>query len=218
MLGQLRGGDTAVDVGAYKGGYTYWMRRAVGAAGMVLVFEPQPALAAYLRQCGRDFGWTNVLVDEAALSSAPGKRPLLVPGREPSPGASLVGASLPEGARSYEVHADTLDGALARSGSGQTLRLIKCDVEGHELDLFQGGSQTLARHRPHLLFECEERHLRSRSMPDVFGHLERLGYRGTFFLHGERRPVADFDIGTHQVEGRRPYVNNFVFEHEDGPR
>ena len=35
MRSVLRHGDVAVDVGAYKGGYTYWMREAVGDAGTV---------------------------------------------------------------------------------------------------------------------------------------------------------------------------------------
>ena len=45
----LSEGDRAVDVGANKGSYTFWMRRAVGAGGRVHAFEPQPELAAYLR-------------------------------------------------------------------------------------------------------------------------------------------------------------------------
>ena len=47
MRSVLRHGDVAVDVGAYKGGYTYWMREAVGDAGTVFAFEPQPELAYY---------------------------------------------------------------------------------------------------------------------------------------------------------------------------
>jgi len=212
MRGLLRPGDVAVDVGAYKGGYVYWMRRAVGAGGSVLAFEPQPELATYLRRCMHDFGWTNVLVWEVALSCETGARPLYLPGVGPSPGASLVGASLPAGAEGYRVRTETLDRVLEGLGADRPVRLIKCDVEGHELDVFRGAALTLEKHRPLILFECEARHLRDHSMADVFAHLQGLGYRGFFFWKGERLDVGAFDVGRHQVEGRRPYGNNFVFE------
>jgi len=211
MRGALGPGDVAVDIGAYKGGYTYWMRRAVGDTGSVVAFEPQPELAAYLRRCVRDFGWQNVHVEECALSSEPGSRRLHVPAGGPSPGASLVGASLPPGAGSYDVRVDTLDRRLDAHPEDAAVRLIKCDVEGHELDVFLGAAVTLETLRPHVLFECEARHLRGLTMRDVFAHLERRGYRGSFFWKGERLDVSAFDARRHQIEGRRPYGNNFLF-------
>jgi FkbM family methyltransferase len=211
MMGVLRPGDIVVDVGAYKGGYTYWMRRAVGGSGSVFAFEPQPGLAAYLRQCVRDFGWRNVHVEEIALSSGRGERALFVPDDGPSPGASLVGASLPEGSAGYPVHTETLDAYLDARDLEAPVRLIKCDVEGHELDVFRGATRLLERDRPPILFECEARHLTDRSMADVFGYLESFGYRGLFFWKGEQLAVSAFDVARHQVEGRRPYSNNFLF-------
>jgi FkbM family methyltransferase len=212
LRGVLRPGDVAVDVGAYKGGYTYWMRRAVRDTGSVFAFEPQPAMAAYLRQCVHDFDWMNVRIEDVALSSGVGTRRLQVPGEGPSPGASLVGASLPLGAASYEVRTNTLDRYWAAQGSNLPVRLIKCDVEGHEIDVFRGAARVLEDHRPLILFECEARHLRGHSMRDVFGHLEEIGYRGSFFWKGERLDVGTFDVARYQVEGRRPYGNNFIFE------
>jgi FkbM family methyltransferase len=213
----LRPGDHAVDVGAYKGGYMYWMRHAVGIAGSVSAFEPPPSVAAYLRRSVLDFGWRNVHVEEVAASSETGVRTLCLPGSDPSPGASLVGASLPVGAKGYQVRTDTLDRLLEVRGPAGPVRLIKCDVEGHELDVFHGAARTLEKHRPFILFECEARHLRGHAMTDVFGHLEHLGYRGFFFWKGERCDSSAFDVGRHQVEGRRPYANNFVFIWGDAP-
>ena len=217
MRSVLKPGDVAIDVGAYKGGYTYWMRRAVGESGLVLCFEPQPSMAAYLKRCVRDFGWTNVAVEELALSSAEGVRALYVPHRKASPGASLVGASLPTGSQGYQVRIGTLDRALEQWPREVPVRLIKCDVEGHELDVFLGARRTLETDRPFILFECEARHLAKHSMADVFGYLEGLGYAGSFFYGGERIDVGAFDVDRHQVEGRRPYGNNFLFTPEDAP-
>lgn len=212
MRSVLRPGDVAVDVGAYKGGYTYWMRSRVGGRGAVVAFEPQRGLASYLRDRVGDFGWHNVRVEETALSSQPGAQRLRLPGHGPSPGASLVGASLPEGGQSYEVRVETLDRFFESSPAPGPVRLIKCDVEGHELEVFLGAERTLTRDRPLLLFECEARHLRGHAMEDVFAHLEARGYRGSFFWSGQRLDVRRFDLARHQVEGLKPYGNNFLFE------
>jgi FkbM family methyltransferase len=215
MLGVLRPADVAVDVGAYKGGYTYWMRHAVDEAGTVVAVEPQPRQATYLRGCVAAFGWTNVHIEEVALSSHQGSKTLYVPGRGTSPGASLDAASLPAQSRGYPVRTDTLDAVLEARGVTAPVRLIKCDVEGHELAVFQGARRVLEEHRPFLLFECEARHLRGHSMRDVFAHLRGLGYGGRFFWKGALLGIEDFDVARHQVQGVRPYGNNFVFAPED---
>jgi FkbM family methyltransferase len=212
MMSRLSAGHVAVDVGAYKGGYTYWMRRAVGEQGAVFAFEPQPEAASYLRSCVAAFAWTNVTVVESALAATSGVRPLLRPGAAPSPAASLVGTSLPPDPRRTSVSVTTLDAFLRARGAVARLGFIKCDVEGGELEVLRGAEATLCEHRPALLVECEARHLRGHTTADVFAHLGSLGYQGWFFWRGEARDVARFDPAVHQVAGRRPYVNNFAFE------
>jgi hypothetical protein len=133
------------------------------------------------------------------------------PASGPSPAASLVGVSLPPSPTRIDVSADTLDRILARRADSRRVAFIKCDVEGHELDVFRGAEATLREHRPAILVECEARHLDSHSMSDVFGHLAEMGYRGSFFSTGGEQDVDRFDAREHQVEGRRPYVNNFAF-------
>ena len=94
---------------------------------------------------------------------------------------------------------------------GVRVALIKCDVEGHELRVFQGGERVLREHQPALLFECEARHRGGAPVEDVFRWLEARGYRGSFFLGGERRGVESFTADLQRDPHRRPYVNNFVF-------
>jgi len=214
LLGGLCAGDVAVDVGANKGAYLYWMRRAVGPAGRVFAFEPQPGLARYLEAVRARMGWDNVFVRELALSDSAGARVLHVPGFENSPGASLEDAAAAPAVRDREVACDTLDHQL--EGAGR-VAFVKVDVEGHELAVFRGAARTLARSKPVLLFECEARHLTGRTPRDVFEYLEGLGYRGQFFSPGGLQPVAAFDAAVHQprASGRfweaPGYCNNFLF-------
>ena len=66
--------QTAIDVGAHRGAFIYWMLRAVGDAEQVVAVEPIPELAAYLRTFGDVGGYSRLQVVEAALSDAPGTR------------------------------------------------------------------------------------------------------------------------------------------------
>ncbi|SNT36751.1 methyltransferase, FkbM family [Tropicimonas sediminicola] len=55
------------------------------------------------------------------------------------------------------------------------LGFIKIDVEGHELEVLQGGKETLARETPVLLIEIEERH-RPDALETVSDFLAGFGY------------------------------------------
>ena len=210
----VRPGDFVVDVGANKGAYVYWLRGAVGRTGAVFAYEPQPPLAAYLRRACETFRWTNVAVHELALSNHAGSSMLHVPGTGSAPGASLESAARDAPGRAIECRLNTLDAELEGRAP---LRFLKVDVEGHELAVFQGAERTLDRFHPPILFECEERHLGSHSMADVFSHLERLGYQGFLLLDKALLPVARFEPKVHQRRhGRdfwkqRGYHNNFLF-------
>lgn len=206
--GHVRPGDTVYDVGAHKGSYVYWLSRWVGNSGRVLAFEPQPSLAAYLREVAPRH---NVIIEQKALWSGSGVLDLAIPAVD-SPGASLV-ASAPGGTW-LQVPVVALDDYLR---PGQRVSLIKIDAEGAELEIFQGARRTLSEARPWLVFECEARHLAETTVEDVFGLLDRLGYEGFFFKRGSLHPVSAFDPAVHQKQSdprfwdHPDYCNNFLF-------
>ena len=155
-------------------------------------------------------------VKESALSDSAGTALLRVPGESESPGASLEPtAAEGEPYRTYECPTDTLDNCLKGESS---LSFLKVDVEGHELSVFRGGSEILARWKPAILFECEQRHLREHSVFDVFGFLHSRNYDGWFFSPSGLRPVSEFDPSVHQPQGgprfwdAAGYCNNFLFK------
>jgi FkbM family methyltransferase len=217
LLDRLGPGDTAIDVGAHKGAYTYWMRRAVGPAGRVVAFEPQPDLAERLRDLVRTAEPQNVTVENMGLSSASGRLELKIPGRRSSPGASFeVTPDTLRPGHAVTVPVTTLDEFLA-SEPGLRIALIKCDTEGHELEVLRGAEKSLLRDCPALLIECEARHRRSGTPEEVFGYLARLGYRGWGLGRSGLFDIGEFDVGRHQVNPGHPdYVNNFCFTRDDG--
>ena len=210
LLDHLAPGDVAVDVGAHKGAYTYWMRKAVGDSGRVFAFEPQPMLARRLQALAGSGGLDNVVVENLGVSSSAGTMLLNVPGTGSSPGASLEPGLGGDHAQRYPVKVVTLDDYFEHARADR-IRLIKCDAEGHELEVFRGGEQLLKTARPALLFECERRHRASGSVEEVFSYLETLGFRGFFVDRDGLKDISGFEPGRHQVEGSSAYINNFLF-------
>jgi FkbM family methyltransferase len=210
LLQHVSRGQTVVDIGAHKGGYTYWLRRAVGPGGRVFAFEPQPRMAGYLRQVFPPSERGAVVVENVAVSDRNGVAQLLTP-----QGTSQCGATLEERANpraSYPIPTTTLDSYFEAMPSLR-ISFVKCDVEGHELSVFKGASRILREHRPVLLFECETRHTGGRPVSVVFDHLTAAGYRGWFFWNGSLRSVSEFDPATMQRSPEmKPYLNNFAFE------
>jgi FkbM family methyltransferase len=231
VRGCLHPGQVAVDVGCHKGAYTYWMRRRVGPSGAVFAFEPQPGQVAYLRELFGTMSYDNVTLVPMALSDRAGRLPLHVPSgngethlatleqgagsKEHGVRSPTFGSLLPAPCSPLLVDVTTLDAFFGDQPRGPDF--LKIDVEGHESSVLAGAQQTLERYRPALLVECEARHRPDGDVRAVFDSLHSLGYVGTFFHNGQRRPLAEFDPTVHQrIDPQsqhvpRGYVNNFAF-------
>jgi len=201
-------GDRVIDVGANVGVYTYALRRR---GAIVEAFEPQPGchdvLGAY---ASADSG---VRLHPTALGAGRARATLRIPrvdGRLASGAASLVKDEENAEAESVDVEVRPLD-----SYEFDAVRAIKIDVEGAELGVLQGARETLARHKPLLLVEIEQRH-HTDPIDRIFDAVLRMGYRGEFVLPGRGiMPLSEFKVDLHQRaptrEERRAYVNNFFF-------
>ncbi|MFN0021096.1 MAG: FkbM family methyltransferase [Pirellulaceae bacterium] len=210
----IRPDDTVCDLGANKGSYLYWLSRWV-PRGRVVAFEPQEELAAYLLRACTSLGMRNVTVEAEAVFSKAGTLDLFIPGAGDSPGATLSSkASERTDGRTVSVPVVTLDEYF---DPGTRIGVMKIDVEGVEKDVFQGATRILTEQSPLLVFECENRHLETGSVHDVFRFLENLGYSGEFVCGRRLRPLAEFDASVHQKQAgdkfwdAKDYYNNFVF-------
>jgi len=134
--------------------------------------------------------------------------------REDSPGASLSARAPGSGdRRAISVPVVALDDYF---DAAQRIAAFKIDVEGAEMGVFEGAQRILREQAPLLVFECENRHLESGRVEDVFTYLAALGYGGEFVCGRVLRPLSDFDPSIHQRQtgdrfwDARDYCNNFV--------
>lgn len=135
-------------------------------------------MARYIEERKRAFNLRKLKIINAALSKEPGAATL---------SRQYIGdgsASLePERAssESIRVKLETLD-----SLHTPNLKFIKCDVEGHELDVFSGGERTIKTHRPVVQFEA----VPSKAIP-LFSFFESIGYSGVMFLGDRYLPPSN---------------------------
>ena len=212
----LKKGDTAVDIGMHKGAYLYWLNKSVGKTGQVFGFEPQPQLYAYLKGIKQAFDYQNITLENKGVSSQKGQFSLFVPdnnGKGTSPGATLNASKAEEEAcTEIQIETVTLDEYFHPE---QKIVLIKIDVEGHEMAVFQGAQRLLNEQHPVLLFECEQRHNKELDIHDIFEYLKGLGYSGYFFHENQIKPIEAFSLEQHQIHPdpkSSAYCNNFLFK------
>ncbi len=162
----LAAGDFAVEVGANIGAHTLPIAKKVGKTGRVFAFEPQ--YAVYQILCGNLAlnGLNHARAYLAACGAAPGEIivPVLDSGRETNFGGLSLGGHQ-QGDRVSVVTIDGMD--LPRC------KLLKIDVEGMELQVLQGATQTIQRTRPFLYIE-NDREDKSKALIEF---IFQLGYR-----------------------------------------
>lgn len=198
----------AIDAGANRG---VWTHQLAALCPRVYAFEPNPKMFAIL-DAARP---ANAVVRQIALSDRAGVASLNVP--RSARGFSNQHASLESnwsGAQAFGMvevvtaRIDDLD--LEPCG------FIKIDVEGHEAAVVAGAAALIARDRPTMLIELEERHS-DRSIEQQISAIEGLGYDAFVLKGGELKSIDAFDPeADHRAAVERPgYIFNFIFKPRD---
>jgi len=198
--------DCVLDVGANMGWYSILIAKTNPAA-TVHAFEPLPNTYSVLRDnvALNDMG--NVIIHPFGLSSE--KKDLrffFYP--EGSGNASAVNLTGRSDAQEIVCHVEVMDEAVKDLGIAR-VDFIKCDVEGAELFVFQGGMKTIARDKPVVFSEMlrkwsEKFDYHPNQIIDLF---RGLGYR-CFTAEGEQlREFFTMDLNTLET--------NFFFLHSE---
>jgi FkbM family methyltransferase len=206
-----RRGELLVDIGAHRGAFTYWMAKAVGPDGLVLAFEPIPELAVYLDSIARTYPDRRIRIFDCALSNSEGTAQLHLAGHHL--GAASLESDLDVMGPPIDVRTDTLDACLSGIGTDKVVSLIKCDVEHHELSVFEGAQATLRQSKPLLLFESGNLLDGQQYFGPVFEFLESLGYIGHFFFKSSLVGLSEFDPDRFSLA--KSENQNYVFVHRE---
>ncbi len=175
VLGGAFAGTTVLDIGANHGIYSIYMSRAAGPSGKLIAFEAQPELGDHLADVRQSFALDNMTIVNKGLSSRPGVLQMRRSGI--GAGTASFHAGEGEGWEKIDIPVIRLDDYVDEHGV-EDVRFVKCDVEGHELEVFKGGERLLKRDHPSILFECHESEA---AKGELFDYLSGIGYDGYFY-------------------------------------
>lgn len=216
----LKPGETALDLGANFGLYTYHLSRALQGSGQIYAFEPVPFTFATLQLVAKLLRFRNVQLIEKGCSDKAGKILFEVPVQ--TSGALAAGQAYIGGRRddregkeqqvrwaaTREVEAEviSLDEFLPEVGE---LSLIKCDVEGAELMAFRGAREMITKHLPSVICEINPWFLEGFGirLEELTGFFFDLGFR-LYHYRSQGDRDALFPVQIEDV-----VEDNYVFIH-----
>jgi|SRR5690349_7738752 len=163
----LRPGRTFYDIGANIGFFSLMAARLVGEHGHVIAFEADPEIASRLREHIQRNSFAHAETVEKVVWSQTSR--VLFRRADPrvSPDRGLGHVASASDANTIEIEAITLD-EFAQTAPAPDL--IKCDVEGAEVEVFRGAQKLLAERRPVIVCEIHSEANRRAFVADLSRH------------------------------------------------
>jgi FkbM family methyltransferase len=177
----------AMDIGANIGNHSLWFSSRFSR---VLAFEPNPICTRLLEASAMFNGAENIKILTYGLSDSNAELVFRL-NLAGNLGQSGVTDSLVfRESRSFPVQVRVADEAVTDEMlGGLPVRLVKIDVEGHELPALKGMTGLLAKHRPIVLFESHGASGDSGS-DAIVDHLNSIGYANYYVIERVRSPYG----------------------------
>jgi len=180
LSAHLRPGDVFYDIGANVGFFSLLAARLVGSSGAVCAFEPVAENAATVRQNAALNDLKNVRIVEVAVGSEPGVAEFLLTEWDGGGTLAISAVQATEPVSRRTVPVDPLDDLIVDQHLPRP-SFVKIDVEGVEMQVFEGMSRTLAESMPILLYEVDDgsKGAFERRWRQLDDYIVALGYRVT---------------------------------------
>ncbi len=195
-----------IDVGVYRGVHSYEMSKY---SNKVHAFEPNPVIYKDLENYLSKIK-SNIKLYNYALSNVEEIKNLKIPLRNSKINkdnyeeyykmglASIHESNTLATYESFQVKSIKLDNI----NIDNKISLIKIDVEGHELEVINGGIKLINKYKPNLIIEIEERHSKRKVM-ETINKISEIGYK--VFVYNKY-------IKEIKTEKNLDKFNNFIFK------
>jgi FkbM family methyltransferase len=198
-----RRSSIAIDVGGNAG---VWCLQMARFAREVHCFEPNPVCIAALRRVLP----RRASLHRVALSEKTGEAQLRF-----DPGNTGVGTieeknTLTTNAGIKAIETVSVTTAPLDEFAFRAVSLIKIDVEGHEEAVLAGAVETLARERPAVICEIEDRHNQG-GLARVRSFFHERRYRAAAIHRGRLRDLLAIEQEGGTTLAAAEGINNFVF-------
>jgi FkbM family methyltransferase len=190
----LAEGAVFLDVGAHIGYDTLKASVIVGKSGRVVAFEPNPNTVAQLKSNVEASGAGNVVIQPIACTDRDSTLTLFDSTLGGNSGStSLSRENAGPVTRSYTVRGRPIDDVVKELGF-ERVDVLKADVEGAELILLRGATETIRRFHPKLILEVVPRQLANMgtSVEELESFIWSLGYK--------KRNIVDYKNNEYTIK------------------
>jgi FkbM family methyltransferase len=150
----VKPGETWLDIGAHYGYTAIALCRLAGLAGRVFAFEPVMSTAGFLTQTRFLNRFSQMIILPLALSDPENMEMLKLPVTR-----GMADSTITEGTNAWleTFMAARFDWLWPQiCGEKERLDGVKIDVQGMEIDVLRGMTDTLSRYRPKLVIEVHK--------------------------------------------------------------
>jgi len=184
-------GNIVLDIGANIGYFALIESDLVGDKGKVYAVEPSFVNYKRLKENISINGFNNILTYNLAIGDRQGKAKMYVSDR--SNWSRLIERDLPDKIKEViEVDLQTVDYFLKDKAKPNFIRM---DVEGYEINIFRGMTQTLRLEKLRVFFEMHPAILSKEEIAEIFDLFEQNGFDVKYCLLNpmlDRNPLISF--------------------------
>ncbi|MCI5223594.1 MAG: FkbM family methyltransferase [Candidatus Electrothrix sp. AR4] len=184
IIEQERGGQrkTALDIGANIGNHTVYLSEFFDK---IIAFEPNPTTYSVLKINTNHL--SNVVCLDTGVSSKKGSIRFQV--NELNMGGSrIVSGNHADEDHLSQININVLPIDDINELKSETIEFIKIDVEGHEIEVIRGMTDTLCRNKPIIAFEQEAAEIIDGSSMSI-NELKNIGYNYFYSIDSRRSKV-----------------------------
>ena len=202
----IKPGTDSIDVGVYRGVYSYEMSKY---SKKVHSFEPNPLIFNYINENLKKIS-KNIDLYNFALSNESSVLDLKVPIRnkkfdkENYEEHYLMGRATVHELNNFQDYEKfkATSKKIDDFNFDNEISFIKIDVEGHEIEVIEGGKLIIKKNKPVLLVEIEERHSK-KDVHHSIDYINGLGYNSYFYEKNDLKKTSELK--------NMKLLTNFIF-------
>jgi len=180
---KIKKGMTCLDCGGNIGYYATMESNLVGKEGRVIAIEPSPVNLNYLKKNLELQNQGNYEVYNLACGEKDGEITFVVHKISNMCRVVREGETESEEKKFIKIPVQKLDTFLADKKL-ERLDLLRMDIEGSELRLFEGAKETIKKFKPMIQMELHPGHLGPENTKKLLEYLKSEGYEFSTFMIG----------------------------------
>lgn len=181
---ELHEGMTCLDVGGNIGYYTLLESKKVGQNGKIVCIEPSPLNFRYLKKNLEMQNTSNVETYNFACGDIDGEINFLISKNSNTCRTIPKDEPIPKGEKIITVPVKKLDTFLEENPLSK-IDFLRTDVEGYELQVFEGAKNTIKKFKPMIQIEVHPDYLGKSKTKKFLEFLKNHDYQIKYFIQGE---------------------------------